>query len=135
MSDAGSGSGILRLRQTILLLFGKKNLKTVCFESLISKNRLLSGRPASDWESLGTVGKHVSHETKFDSKRLAKWNVSKDLACKLGFWNGGGCARHSGDLGDEFNVANGLFHLADDERCVAAVLSLHATGWSPQRRL
>ena len=30
MSDAGSGSRILRLRRTILLLFGEKNLKTVC---------------------------------------------------------------------------------------------------------
>jgi hypothetical protein len=29
--DAGSGSGILRLRRAIPLLFGEKILKTVCF--------------------------------------------------------------------------------------------------------
>ena len=31
VSDAGSGSGILRLRRTIPLLFGEKILKAVCF--------------------------------------------------------------------------------------------------------
>jgi hypothetical protein len=31
VSDAGSGSGILRLCRTIPLLFGEKILKTVCF--------------------------------------------------------------------------------------------------------
>jgi hypothetical protein len=31
VSDAGSGSGILRLCRTIPLLFGEKNLNTVCF--------------------------------------------------------------------------------------------------------
>ena len=37
MSDAGSGSRIIRLRRDILLLFEKKSLETACFESLIVK--------------------------------------------------------------------------------------------------
>jgi len=37
VSDAGSGSRILRLRRTILLLFEEKSLKTDCFESLIQE--------------------------------------------------------------------------------------------------
>jgi hypothetical protein len=37
VSDAGSGSRILRLRRTILPLFEEKSLKTGCFESLIGK--------------------------------------------------------------------------------------------------
>jgi hypothetical protein len=31
VSNAGSGSGIVRLRRKIPLLFGEKSLKTVCF--------------------------------------------------------------------------------------------------------
>jgi hypothetical protein len=37
VSDAGSGSGILRLRYRIPLLFGRKSLKTVCFNLCILK--------------------------------------------------------------------------------------------------
>jgi len=33
VGDAGSGSGILRLRRKIPLLFGEESLKTVCFDS------------------------------------------------------------------------------------------------------
>ena len=40
VSDAGSGSRILRLRRTILLLFEEKSLKTGCLESLIVKQAL-----------------------------------------------------------------------------------------------
>jgi hypothetical protein len=47
VSDAGSGSRILRLRRTIPLLFEKKNLKTACFRIFNFKNRLLSRRPAA----------------------------------------------------------------------------------------
>jgi hypothetical protein len=43
VSDAGSGSGILRLRRTILLLFGKKKSKTLCLDSFI-KIMLLNRR-------------------------------------------------------------------------------------------
>jgi hypothetical protein len=32
MSDADCGSGTLRLRRTIPLLFGEKRLKTLCFD-------------------------------------------------------------------------------------------------------
>jgi hypothetical protein len=35
VSDAGCGSGTLRLRRKIPLLFGEESLKTVCFDSLI----------------------------------------------------------------------------------------------------
>jgi hypothetical protein len=35
--SAGSGSGILRLRRIIRLLFGEKNLKTVCFNRVYFK--------------------------------------------------------------------------------------------------
>jgi hypothetical protein len=35
VSDAGSGSGTLRLRRKIPLLFGQKSSKTVCFGSFI----------------------------------------------------------------------------------------------------
>jgi hypothetical protein len=35
--DAGSGSRLLRLRRTILLLFEDKSLKAGCFQSLIVK--------------------------------------------------------------------------------------------------
>jgi hypothetical protein len=44
VSDAGSGSRILRLRRTILLLFEEKSLKTDCFESLIAKQALEQAR-------------------------------------------------------------------------------------------
>jgi len=37
IGDAGCGSGTLRLRRTIPLLFGEKSLKTVCFDSFIFK--------------------------------------------------------------------------------------------------
>jgi len=37
VSDAGSGSGILRLRRKIPLLFEEKSFETVCFESFILK--------------------------------------------------------------------------------------------------
>jgi hypothetical protein len=37
MSDAGCGSGTLRLRRKIPLLFGEENLKTVCLDSFILK--------------------------------------------------------------------------------------------------
>jgi hypothetical protein len=40
VSDADSGSGILRLRRTIPLLFGEKILKTVCFNELILNQAL-----------------------------------------------------------------------------------------------
>jgi len=33
VGDAGSGSGIPRLRRKIPLLFGEESLKTVCFDS------------------------------------------------------------------------------------------------------
>jgi hypothetical protein len=35
VSDAGCGSGTLRLRRTIPLLFREKSLKTACFDSFI----------------------------------------------------------------------------------------------------
>jgi len=38
VSDAGSGSGILRLCRKIPLLFEKKNLKAVCFDSSIVRS-------------------------------------------------------------------------------------------------
>jgi hypothetical protein len=38
VSDAGSGSGILRLGRTIPLLFGEKIFKTVCFNSVYFKS-------------------------------------------------------------------------------------------------
>jgi hypothetical protein len=38
--NAGSGSGILRLRRKIPLLFGEKSLKTACFDSFILKQAL-----------------------------------------------------------------------------------------------
>jgi glyoxylase-like metal-dependent hydrolase (beta-lactamase superfamily II) len=34
LDHAGKGSGTLRLRRKIPLLFGEKSLKTVCFDSL-----------------------------------------------------------------------------------------------------
>jgi len=40
VSDAGSGRRILRLCRTILLLFGKKDLTTVCFDSAILNHAL-----------------------------------------------------------------------------------------------
>jgi hypothetical protein len=40
VSDAGSGSGILRLRRKILLLVGQKTLKTVCLDLFILKQAL-----------------------------------------------------------------------------------------------
>jgi hypothetical protein len=40
VSDAGSGSGILRLRRKIPLLVKEKTLKTVCFDSFISEQAL-----------------------------------------------------------------------------------------------
>jgi hypothetical protein len=40
VSDAGYGSGTLRLRRKIPLHFGEKSLKTVCFDSLILKPAL-----------------------------------------------------------------------------------------------
>jgi len=39
VSDAGSGSEILRLRRKIPLLFEEKSLKAVCFDSLIYKSK------------------------------------------------------------------------------------------------
>jgi hypothetical protein len=42
VSDAGCGSGTLRLRQKIPLLFGEKSLKTVSFDSLILKQASLA---------------------------------------------------------------------------------------------
>ena len=38
--DAGSGSRILRLRRTILLLFGNKNSKILCFDSFVLNRAL-----------------------------------------------------------------------------------------------
>jgi hypothetical protein len=38
--NAGSGSGILRLRREIPLLFGKKSSQPVCFDSFISEQAL-----------------------------------------------------------------------------------------------
>jgi len=40
----GSGSGALRLRRKIPLLFGEKNLTTVCFDSFILKQALKQTR-------------------------------------------------------------------------------------------
>jgi hypothetical protein len=40
VSDAGSGSRIVQLRQTILLLSGKKNSKTLCLDSFILNEAL-----------------------------------------------------------------------------------------------
>jgi len=40
VSNAGSGSRILRLRRTILLLYEEKSLKAGCLESLIVKQAL-----------------------------------------------------------------------------------------------
>jgi hypothetical protein len=44
VSDAGSGSGTLRLRRKIPLLFGEESLKTVCFDSFILKQALKQTR-------------------------------------------------------------------------------------------
>jgi hypothetical protein len=44
VSDAGSGSGTLRLRRKIPLLFGEESLKTVCFDSCILKHALKQTR-------------------------------------------------------------------------------------------
>jgi hypothetical protein len=44
VSDAGCGSGTLRLRWKIPLLFGEKSLKTVCFDSFILKQALKQTR-------------------------------------------------------------------------------------------
>jgi hypothetical protein len=46
VSDAGSGSGILRLRRKIPLLFGEENLKTVCFDLIYLKSTLKQERSA-----------------------------------------------------------------------------------------
>jgi hypothetical protein len=44
LSDAGSGSRILRLRRTIPLLFEGKNLKTVCLKQFILNPALKQAR-------------------------------------------------------------------------------------------
>jgi hypothetical protein len=44
VSDAGCGSGNIRLCRKIPLLFGEKSLKTVCFDSLILKQALKQAR-------------------------------------------------------------------------------------------
>jgi hypothetical protein len=44
VSDAGCGSGTLRLRRKIPLLLGEKSLKTVCFDSFILKHALKQTR-------------------------------------------------------------------------------------------
>jgi hypothetical protein len=44
MSDAGCGSGTLRLRRKISLLFGEKSFETVCSDSLILKPALKRAR-------------------------------------------------------------------------------------------
>jgi hypothetical protein len=44
VSDAGCGSGTLRLRRKIPLLFGEEILKTVCFYLLILKQALKETR-------------------------------------------------------------------------------------------
>jgi hypothetical protein len=44
VSDAGSGSGTLRLRRKIPLLFVEGSLKTVCFDSFILKQVLKQTR-------------------------------------------------------------------------------------------
>ncbi|HYY28506.1 MAG TPA: hypothetical protein VE860_11205 [Chthoniobacterales bacterium] len=43
MNDAGSNSGIVRLRRNIPLLFVEENLKAVCFHPLF-QNRLMNRR-------------------------------------------------------------------------------------------
>jgi hypothetical protein len=43
LSDAGSGSRIVRLRRTILLLFWKEQFQTACFNSFILKRALKMG--------------------------------------------------------------------------------------------
>jgi hypothetical protein len=40
VSDAGSGSRILRLRRKIPLLFAERSFETVCFDSFILKQAL-----------------------------------------------------------------------------------------------
>jgi len=47
VSDAGSGSRILRLRRKIPLLFGEKNFEAVCFDSFILKQALKKTRSVS----------------------------------------------------------------------------------------
>jgi hypothetical protein len=47
VSDAGCGSGTLRLRRKIPLLFGEEKLKTVCFDSFILKHFLSHTLPAA----------------------------------------------------------------------------------------
>jgi hypothetical protein len=44
VSGAGCGSGTLRLRRKIPLLFGEKSLKTVCFDSFILKRAIKQTR-------------------------------------------------------------------------------------------
>jgi hypothetical protein len=44
VSDAGCGSGTLRLRRKIPLLFGEKSFETVCSDSFILKQALKQTR-------------------------------------------------------------------------------------------
>src|ERR1700736_2138204 len=44
VTNAGSGSRILRLRRKIPLLFGEKSFETVCFDSFILKQALKQTR-------------------------------------------------------------------------------------------
>jgi hypothetical protein len=44
VTNAGSGSRILRLGRKIPLLFGEKSLETVCFDSFILKQALKQTR-------------------------------------------------------------------------------------------